>query len=229
MTAGVSSSLDLGFRSKADLVTDHLRAELQEGRPRPGERLVVSRVAEQLGVSKVPVREAVTRLVGEGLLVHRPNVGPMVPAFSAHEIRETALMRVALESAALPSALPAHTPETLDRLRATLDRMSDAGPEFPRLNVEFHAQVIAPTPYRELYSATHALLARAQRYAFVHTVPGYRPHANEEHVAIFRAVEDRDLPTLQDLNRAHIMSAAEQLADRVTQGEPTPPESPGGT
>jgi DNA-binding GntR family transcriptional regulator len=206
MAGETSSPLDLGFRSKADLVTDFLRREIQEGRPRPGERLVVNRIAEQLGVSKVPVREAVTRLVGEGLLVLRPNVGPMVPDFSAHEILETALMRVALESAALP------------RLHSTLDQMAAADADFPRLNVEFHAQVIAPTPYRELYSAAHALQSRAQRYSFVHTVPGYRPHAHEEHVAILRAVEERDLQGLEDLNRAHIISAAEQLADRVRGG-----------
>jgi DNA-binding GntR family transcriptional regulator len=215
----MAASSELGYRSKADLVTEHLRSELQEGRPRPGQRLVVSQVAERLGVSKVPVREAVTRLVGEGLLVHRANVGPMVPDFSAHEIVETALMRVALESAALPSALSGHTADTVSRLGATLERMRAADADFPRLNVEFHAQVIAPTPYRELYAAAHALLARAQRYAFVHTVPGYRPHAHEEHVAILRAVEDRDLHALEDLNRTHIMSAAEQLADHIGRGQ----------
>ena len=222
MAAETSGPLDLGFRSKSDLVTDFLRRELQEGRPRPGERLVVNRVADQLGVSKVPVREAVTRLVGEGLLVLRPNVGPMVPDFSAHEIIETALMRVALESAAIPSALPAHTTETIARLRSTLDLMAGADADFPRLNVEFHAQVIAPTPYRELYGAAHAQLSRAQRYSFVHTVPGYRPHAHEEHVAILRAVEERDAPGLEELNRAHIISAAEQLAERVTRDRGTP-------
>ena len=115
MSEAVASSSDgarhveLGFKSKTDLVTDLLREELQAGKPGPGERLVVSQVAARLGVSKVPVREAVTRLTGEGLLLYKPNIGPVVPAFTAEEVYETALMRVALESVASQSALPPKT------------------------------------------------------------------------------------------------------------------------
>src|SRR5690349_24737337 len=131
MTGGSSSSdgearIELGFKSKTDLVTELLRQELQAGKPGPGQRLVVSQVAARLGVSKVPVREAVTRLIGEGLLLHRPNIGPVVPAFTTDEVHETALMRVALESVASQSALPRHDSETLARIEALLHAMDAA-------------------------------------------------------------------------------------------------------
>lgn len=205
----------IAYRSKADLVTEHLRTELQAGRPGPGERIVVDRVASRLGVSKVPVREAVTRLTGEGLLVHVPNVGPVVPEFSAHEIRETAIMRVAIEAAALPSALPRHTDETIARLDGLLAEMSGVEVDYPALNVRLHEQILDPTPYRELHRTAHALLARAQRYAIVHTVPGYRPHANEEHAQLVELVKQRDLDALQQLNHHHVTTAADQLIEQV--------------
>ncbi|UPK74562.1 GntR family transcriptional regulator [Nocardioidaceae bacterium SCSIO 66511] len=211
----------IAYRSKADLVTEHLRTELQAGRPGPGERIVVDRVAFQLGVSKVPVREAVTRLTGEGLLVHVPNVGPVVPEFSAHEIRETAIMRVAIESAALPTALPRHTDETIATLENLLTEMSGSDVDYPALNVKLHAEILDPTPYRELHRTAHTLLARAQRYAIVHAVPGYRTHANEEHAQLVALVKKRDLDELQRLNHHHITTAADQLIEQVErQQEP---------
>lgn len=206
---------DLGYRSKADLVTDHLRAELQAGRPGPGQRLVVSQVAERLGVSKVPVREAVTRLVGEGLLLHSPNVGPLVPAFTAEEVHETALMRVAIESIAIESALPRHNEASVNRLDELLVEMQRTGVDFPALNVRFHTAVVEPTHYREMHRLVCSLLARAQRYAIVHSVPGYLPEAHQEHLQLADAVRDGDLQLLLELNANHVLHAAEKLIARM--------------
>lgn len=209
------SGSPIGFRTKTDLVTEYLRGELQAGRPGPGERLVLDRVAERLGVSKVPVREAVTRLVGEGMLVNKPNVGPVVPAFTAQDVREVALMRVALESAGLPSAVDRHTPESIAEVGDLLQKMRNADEDYPDLNVEFHARVLAPTPYQDLYETVRALLGRAERYAVVHAVPGYLIEATSEHAEIFEALRARDRDLLVRLNARHVTSAAEKLARRI--------------
>lgn len=203
--------IELPFRSKAVLVTDYLRAELQAGRPGPGERLVVSRIADKLGVSKVPVREAVTQLIGEGLLELKPNVGPVVPLFTPHEIVETALMRVAIDSAAMDSAVPLHDKNSLGQLADLLAAMDDADDEFTALNVSFHMAVLEPSPYREMLRTSRMLLERAQRYGTVHRVPGYHEMAQSEHTAIFNAVKARDLPELKRRHEQHVMTAAEQL------------------
>lgn len=211
---GASAGLR-GYRSKADLVTEYLRGELQAGRPGPGERLVLARVAAQLGVSKIPVREAVTRLVGEGLLETRTNVGPVVPRFTAHEVLETALMRVAVEGAAIDSALPRHDDQTTERLRDVLGQMATATDDFPRLNVEFHLAVIAPSPYQEMYRTAQSLLERAQRFAVVQLVPGYRDEAHHEHEQMLELVLARDLQALQQLHRDHVLAAARRLTETM--------------
>lgn len=211
-----AGSVRLPYRSKTDLVTEYLRNELQAGRPRAGERLVVARVAERLGVSKVPVREAVTGLIGEGLLILRPNVGPVVPEFTAHEVLETALMRVAIEGVALDSAVSQHSDASLDGLRALLGSMEDADSEFPALNVRFHLAVISPSPYAEMVRLASTLLERAQRYAIVHAVPGYRDEAHAEHLAIFDALVDRDIARLKVLNEQHVTTAARRLTEQMS-------------
>ncbi len=209
--------IDLPYRSKTDLVTDYLRRELQAGRPGAGERLVVSRVAERLGVSKVPVREAVTRLIGEGLLVLRPNVGPVVPDFTAHEVIETALMRVALEGVALDSAVPRHTAESLNALEELLVSMEPADADFPALNVRFHLGVIAPSPYAEMVRMAGSLLERAQRYATVHFVPGYRDAAHAEHLKMFELLNRGDTEQLKAMNEQHVIGAARRLTAQMTE------------
>lgn len=213
------SRIDLPYRSKTDLVTEYLRGELQAGRPAAGERLVVSRVAEKLGVSKVPVREAVTRLIGEGLLVLRPNVGPVVPDFTAHEVIETALMRVAIEGVAIDSAVPLHTAQTLSDLETLLATMEIAEAEFPAFNVKFHLGVIAPSPYQEMVRTAVSLLERAQRYATVHLVPNYRAEAHAEHLEMFELLKSRDTGQLKVMNEHHVMGAARKLTAHM--GEPS--------
>jgi len=227
MTGGSSSSngdanVELGFRSKTDLVTQLLRQELQAGKPGPGERLVVSQVATRLGVSKVPVREAVTRLIGEGLLQQKPNIGPVVPAFTADEVHETALMRAALESVASQSALPRHDAESLALLEKLFAAMERAGEDYPELNVQFHAAVLAPVPYREMFRSIEALLARARRYAIVHSVPGYRDSAQDEHRQLLDLVRRNDVESFNRLNEQHIMGAASQLITQMRRAEAAP-------
>jgi DNA-binding GntR family transcriptional regulator len=220
--------IDLPYRSKTDLVTEYLRSELQAGRPGAGERLVVSRVAERLGVSKVPVREAVTRLIGEGLLVQRPNVGPVVPDFTAHEVIETALIRVAIEGLALDSAAPLHTPESIDRLKDLLATMEGNDADFPALNVEFHLALIATCPYEEMVRLAGSLLERAQRYATVHVVQNYRAAAHAEHRQMFDCLTRGDTDQLKALNEHHVMHAAQELTShmRKSQQEGTPSPTP---
>lgn len=210
-TTANSDQLELPYRSKTDLVTDYLRQELQVGRPPAGERLVVSHVAHRLGVSKVPVREAVTRLIGEGLLELRPNVGAVVPEFSAHEVIETALMRVAMDRLALETAVPLHTAESFRAIESILDEMSTATIDFPTLNVRFHVAMIQPSPYKEAVRTAGMLLERAQRFRTTQIVPGYQPHAHLEHVELFECIRAGDLELLQHMNERHIMDAAHKL------------------
>lgn len=194
------------------MIYEHLRGEILAGRPAPGSRLVVDQIAERLGVSKVPVREAITRLTGEGWLEVRPHAGPVLPLITPAEIRETALIRGALESTAVRAAAAHHDEASLRALVDLLDRMDDAVEDFPRLNLDLHAAVIAPAPHPRMKSMTVSLMERALHYQTVHRVPGYLNQAQAEHRQIVEALAAGDTDRAADITEEHILTAAERLA-----------------
>jgi DNA-binding GntR family transcriptional regulator len=200
------------------LIYEHLRGEILAGRPAPGSRLVVDQIAERLGVSKVPVREAITRLTGEGWLETRPHAGPVLPLITPDEIRETALIRSALESSAVRAAAPRHDETSLAALADLVHRMDDAVEDFPRRNLELHTAVIAPAPYPRLKNMTVSLMERALHYQTVHRLPGYLDQAQAEHREIVEALVAHDTERAGDVISRHIRTAAERLADFMENG-----------
>ena len=76
----------LPFRTKADIVYDELRERILSGQLRPGDRVPISRVARELGVSDIPAREGVKRLEADGLLEFATHKGAVVPKMGRHEI-----------------------------------------------------------------------------------------------------------------------------------------------
>ncbi|TDE11867.1 GntR family transcriptional regulator [Jiangella asiatica] len=210
----MAPSHQLPYRTKTELVYEHLRERILAGQPAPGERLVLDQVAADLGISKVPVREAVTRLLGEGWLENRPHAGPVVPVLSPAEVVETAVIRAALETAAIEAAIPRHDERSVAAMREILTEMeiADEEAEFPRLNVRLHTAVIEPCGLPRLLEMTVSLMHRTFRYQTIHRVGGYRQLAHSEHVAIVDAVTARDVERATALTRRHIVEAAERLA-----------------
>src|SRR5690349_4787840 len=101
-----------------DTVANGLRAALQAGRWRPGDALRQEELAAEFGVSRIPVREALSRLQSEGLLVVEPNRGAFVPALTPADVTEIFDLRVLLETDALRRAVPGHTARSLRHLAA---------------------------------------------------------------------------------------------------------------
>ncbi len=103
-----------------------LRAALLEGRLAPGQRIVLRDIAEQLGISLTPVRDAVNRLIAERVL-ERGSVGQgggaTVPMLGADQFRQLMTIRSSLEPAAAAAALPHATPEALDAIELSLQAM----------------------------------------------------------------------------------------------------------
>src|ERR687889_1899121 len=117
---------DLGFRTKADLVHEELRARLLRGDLQPGGRVRIAALARELGVSQIPVREGVKRLEAEGLLAFETHKGAVVPHLSPSDIEETFAIRAELEGLAARRAAATIDAARLDELRSLLDDMAEA-------------------------------------------------------------------------------------------------------
>ena len=115
-----------GFESESERVTRRLREEIIDGLRAPGDRLVERDLAEELGVSRVPVREALKALVTEGLVTPRPRTWAVVREFTASDIADLNEVREAFESLTFRLAAKRRTREGLGRLRQVLDNELEA-------------------------------------------------------------------------------------------------------
>ncbi|TWT65322.1 GntR family transcriptional regulator [Allorhodopirellula solitaria] len=108
--------------SLADVSYEFIRAKLANGDYSPGRRLVNRALAEQIGVSVIPVREAISRLVSEGLVEHVRGAGAYVRQVNRQELNNLYVLREALESCAAAEAAQHITEDQLDELDHILDR-----------------------------------------------------------------------------------------------------------
>jgi DNA-binding GntR family transcriptional regulator len=130
-------------RTLSDRATDRLREAIRRGQLGPGTRLVERDLAQQLQMSRVPVREAIRRLVGEGLATKLNHRGTFVYAPAEEEIEEISSLRVVLERFVMERVLERVRPEDMDRLRTIVDDMRGvaAQRDFQKLyelDLQFH-------------------------------------------------------------------------------------------
>lgn len=216
----------LPFRTKADIVYDELRERILSGRLRPGDRVPISRVARELGVSDIPAREGVKRLEADGLLEFATHKGAVVPHMGRHEIEELFAIRAELEALAVRRAATEITPGELARLRGILDAMADAEargdiPAYGRLNREFHLCAYAAQSYGKLQSMIGSLWDSTDWCRRIFAVDSESLRASStEHEAIYDALARRDGDAAAALIRAQKQRAADWFLARVGADAP---------
>jgi len=136
--------------STQSVIRDELRGIILHGEVPPGSAIPVDAVAAAFGVSRIPVREALMTLIGEGLVDHRPNGGYRVAMLTAREFGEIYLVREALETAALWAAVAGAGAEDDQQARAALRALDaaieddDSGTAYHRESRRFHLALIVP-------------------------------------------------------------------------------------
>jgi DNA-binding GntR family transcriptional regulator len=198
-------------------IAAHLREAILRGELRPGDRIRQEDVAERLGASRLPVREALRILEAEGLTEHETNKGARVPRLSQHEVEMTYRMRERLEPLALVQSIE-HLDETaLEAARETQDRIEENGDldRFLELDREFHMLTYTGCTLDPLMSMVTRLWNSTQHYrrAFVAlSGPGRMWVVNAEHRLILDAVERRDPVDAERYLGGHIRRTRIELA-----------------
>jgi DNA-binding GntR family transcriptional regulator len=136
-------------------IVDELRGIILDGEVPPGSAIPVDAVAAAFGVSRIPVREALMTLIGEGLVDHRPNAGYRVAMMTSPEFTEIYLVREALETAALRAAVELATEADDELARAAHGALDEAviaydGRLYHRESRRFHLALIRPCRMRRL-------------------------------------------------------------------------------
>jgi DNA-binding GntR family transcriptional regulator len=215
----------LNFQTKAELVYSALRDRILTGEYPPGARVPISKVARELGVSAVPVREGIKRLEAEGLLRFETHKGATVTKISAHEIEELFVIRTELEALALVHAAQTITTDELQNLRRLLDEMADAErdeafADYGRLNREFHLAIYDAQPYRRLSTMISSLWDSTDWCRRIFASNGdYVLASTAEHEGIYRALVDRDGDAAAALLRNQKRRALHWLLEHYERGD----------
>jgi DNA-binding GntR family transcriptional regulator len=140
----------------SDRVKEYIVEAVLSGELKPGERIVESSMARQLGVSQAPVREAIRDLVLLGFLESQPYKGTSVRSFTPEELWETYTVRAALESLAARLAATHLTEGDVDALQSILDKMMEAArqqdlDELLQLDNHFHETILQISRNKTLY------------------------------------------------------------------------------
>lgn len=138
------------FSSKADIAYAALRGWILSGELKPGSKLAQYELAEELGISITPLREAIRRLSGEGLVTLDNHKNTRVAAMDFGEARALFETRRALEPVAVGLAAERRTDEDVARMRAALDRLLPVTREWGETAIAAHTAL-----HRALYSASH--------------------------------------------------------------------------
>ena len=202
----------------ADSVYDTLRAAILQGQLGPASRLSVPLLAQQFSVSRSPVREAVQRLVQDGLATEQPHRGAevarldpaeLVPLYQIREVLEGLAARLAAEhaeDAELEALAQAH-----ERHTTALER-GEADHHVP-LDMAFHAALRSAAHNAELDQYLERVQGRIAIAMLGGTARGWSRHAIVEHRAILEAVLARDADAAEAAARAHIRRVRADIAE----------------
>lgn len=155
----------------SDEVTENLRAAIRNGSLHPGARLVERDVAERLKVSRVPVREAIQRLVEEGLLIKIPHRGAFVYVPTRDEIEEISSLRVVLERFVAERVIERWQPQHEETLRTIVQQMRVAATQRDIQQVyahdyQFHLTLWQIADHSIVLEVLTSLRARINRFLY---------------------------------------------------------------
>ncbi len=198
--------------SSPDVILKRLRDEILTGRRPAGSPLRQDQIAQQFGMSHIPVREALRRLEAEGLALIRPRCGASVAELSALEFQELTEMRVALESCALRLAIPRMTKDTLKRASRVLDRIDREPARWGAFNTEFHSILYEPAQRPRLLATIRSLNQNVERYLHQElNVLGNLEQSQREHRELLDAVSQCDVEAACRLICKHIGEPGHEL------------------
>jgi len=201
----------------ADATTSQLREAIISGDLTDGSPLRQDALAEELGVSRIPVREALARLEAEGLVASSPHKGYVVTALSREEILELFELRSLLEPELLRAAIPNMTPSDLTQAANILtgynsDIDSAEVRSWGEHNIRFHLALYAPSGRRKTLEIVRGLLVNTDRYTrLVLTLGTGVEQAKEDHGGLLELSRKGSVNQAVALIRDHIQRARADL------------------
>jgi DNA-binding GntR family transcriptional regulator len=206
-------------KTVVEMAVQILRDNILRGVYKENSALRQDALAAELGVSRIPVREALRQLEAEGLVTFSPHLGAVVSSLSLSEIEELFNLRALLESELLRQAVERMTDDVLDRAESVLEAYDAAFERgdvlaWGELNWEFHATLLAVSDRPLTLGVLSTLHNHSDRYMRMQLALTHGEHrASLEHHEILKAAQQRDAARAAKLMSDHILGAGVSLLE----------------
>jgi DNA-binding GntR family transcriptional regulator len=213
------------FNTKAEMVYEQLKENIISGFFEQGKKIIAREIAKQVGISDIPVREALKKLESEGLVENIPHVGTRVVEFNLQKAAEIFMIRLELEAFATRLAALHADVNALNELQELVDCMNQAIQEedckqIGRLNRKFHQSLYKLSGNATLYEIIVSLMERSEisRAVFV-LLPERKKQSNLEHQMIVNALRDGNGEEAEKILRAQKSHAFAALLNKLELGK----------
>ena len=206
-----------------DVVFNTLRKAILKGELKPGERLMEIALAERLGVSRTPVREAMRKLELEGLVVMIPRRGAQVANITEKDLNDVLEVRIALENLSIEKACQCMTEEQLQELwfaaKAFERTMSEGNlVKLAEADVAFHEVIYKSSDNRRLDQVLNNLREQIYRYRVEYLKDEEtRNQLVKEHEEIYRAIKDRDAEKSREISFHHVENQRKAIIQSIKE------------
>jgi DNA-binding GntR family transcriptional regulator len=205
--------------SLADEIAARLRMSILSGELKPNQKIAVSALAKDLGVSHIPVREAIQRLTAESLVQSVPNQGPTVTGVRLEDLHDIYYLRRLIEGDVALRAASLYGARDVELIQHSLQALLAASPESPEgefwnAHREFHRAILKPALNFWSERMIDLLWQNAERYHRLFTLVFGSLHvAHGQHRALADAAAARDGDRLQDVLMTHLNHTEEAVTN----------------
>ncbi len=205
------------YKPLREVVFESVRGAIISGVLKPGERLMEVQLAEKLGVSRTPIREAIRKLELEGLVIMMPRKGAYVADLSLKDITDVLEIRAALEGLASGLAALRITDEEIEELELTAVQFHQAieADDFDMIvqkDIEFHDRIFRATRNDKLLQITNNLREQVQRFRIMYINKSNKSKdLAKEHYEIAEAISKRNIDMAERIAKRHIENAEKYI------------------
>lgn len=197
-------------------IAEQFREKVRRGEWKPGTVINQKELAAELGVSRIPVREALRALGSEGLVTLQPGQGARVAELNAADIFDLYELRLALEPGLAVDIIDGISPaesEHLARLAAQMEATEDRD-QWSSWNYEFHRRIYLAAGRPHAIRIVLQVMDLVEPYSrlYVHLLGGVS-RASREHLLMVEAIRDRDASALEKQIASHLAGARDRLLD----------------
>ena len=208
-----------------DVVFQTLRQAILKGILQPGERLMEIHLAQKLGVSRTPVREAIRMLEQEGLAITIPRKGAIVAGMTEKDMQDVLEIREALEELSVQVACDKITDEEIAELQKNMKNFehslkSGDLKKMAQADVEFHDVIYRATDNPKLINMLNNLREQMYRYRVEYLKnPQNHEQLLQEHEAIYKGIVEKDKSAVTEMIRKHISNQVAVVKHMIREQE----------